>query len=75
MIITEFFNEGDLEKQEGLPVNAMCDRDLVSVPKAQIGFINYVVKPSFELLGKYFDTTYFVSNCSKNVEIWKQKSE
>lgn len=75
MIITEFFNEGDLEKQEGLPVNAMCDRDLVSVPKAQIGFINFVVKPSFELLGKYVDTSYFVSNCSKNVEIWKQKSE
>ena len=35
----EFWNQGDLEKKQGLPVSSFCDRDTVDVPKSQIGFL------------------------------------
>lgn len=49
-VFEEFFNQGDMEKKEGLPVTVMCDRETTSVCKAQIGFISFVVKPTFELI-------------------------
>ncbi len=30
----EFWNQGDLEKKQGLPVSSFCDRDTVDLPKS-----------------------------------------
>ena len=49
-VYAEFFKQGDLEKEKGLPVSLLCDRDTTDINKAMIGFINFVVKPSFEIL-------------------------
>ena len=49
-----FCFQSDREKAEGLPVAPFMDRDKVSKPTAQIGFIKFVLIPLFELLNKVF---------------------
>ena len=73
-ITTEFFNEGDLEKKENLPINFLCDRNNTNIPKSQIGFINFVVLPNFKLLYSIFPQfKIYVDNCENNIRIWNEK--
>lgn len=44
--------QSDREKSEGLPVAPFMDRDKVTKPTAQIGFIKFVLIPMFETLAK-----------------------
>ena len=46
----EFFIQGDLEKKMGLPVSLLCDRETTNINKAMIGFINFVVMPTIDIL-------------------------
>ena len=46
----EFFKQGDLEKEQNLPVSLLCDRDTTDINKAMVGFISFVIKPTFEIL-------------------------
>eukprot|EP00740_Mantoniella_antarctica_P017480 CAMPEP_0181391194 /NCGR_PEP_ID=MMETSP1106-20121128/25907_1 /TAXON_ID=81844 /ORGANISM="Mantoniella antarctica, Strain SL-175" /LENGTH=377 /DNA_ID=CAMNT_0023512193 /DNA_START=91 /DNA_END=1220 /DNA_ORIENTATION=- len=41
-VMEEFFNQGDLEKEKGLAVSPLCDRETVSVPASQTGSRNGV---------------------------------
>lgn len=47
LVFLEFFNQGDKEKAANIPVSLLCDRETTNIFKAQIGFINYIVKPYF----------------------------
>ncbi|KAL3310464.1 Calcium/calmodulin-dependent 3',5'-cyclic nucleotide phosphodiesterase 1C [Cichlidogyrus casuarinus] len=51
VLCEEFFRQGDREKQLSLPVSPLCDRNTVVVPQSQIGFIDFIVEPSFTVLG------------------------
>ncbi|XP_012944447.1 high affinity cGMP-specific 3',5'-cyclic phosphodiesterase 9A isoform X2 [Aplysia californica] len=53
-LLTEFFNQSDLEKLEGLPVAPFMDREKVSKSSSQVGFIKFVLLPLFETVGKLF---------------------
>ncbi|KXJ21275.1 High affinity cGMP-specific 3',5'-cyclic phosphodiesterase 9A [Exaiptasia diaphana] len=53
-LLQEFFIQSDVEKMEGLPVAPFMDRDKVTKPSAQIGFIKFVLIPLFEALGRLF---------------------
>lgn len=44
--------QSDREKSEGLPVAPFMDRDKVTKPTAQIGFIKFVLIPMFETVMK-----------------------
>ena len=46
-IMEEFWDQGDKELEQGLPISPMCDRRTTNVSKAQMGFIDFVVKPIF----------------------------
>jgi len=48
--LEEFFKQGDTEKDMGLPVTPLCDRDTVSRPESQSGFVEFIIKPTFEVL-------------------------
>ena len=48
----EYFHQSDKEKKDSLPVAPFMDRDRVTKPSAQIGFIKYVLLPIFEALSK-----------------------
>uniref|UniRef100_T1JI29 Phosphodiesterase n=1 Tax=Strigamia maritima TaxID=126957 RepID=T1JI29_STRMM len=53
-LLQEYFSEGDLNRKEGLAVEPLMDRHTMNKPKAQIGFIRYVLIPLYENLGKLF---------------------
>ena len=46
----EFFVQGDLEKAKNLPISAFCDRETTNINQAMIGFINFVVMPTVNIL-------------------------
>ncbi len=46
-VLEEFFNQGDREKEEGLPVTPLCDRLTTSLPASQINFLEFIVAPLF----------------------------
>lgn len=46
--------QSDMEKLEGLPVAPFMDRDKVTKPSSQIGFIKFVLLPLFESVGQLF---------------------
>ncbi|XP_046570960.1 high affinity cGMP-specific 3',5'-cyclic phosphodiesterase 9A-like isoform X4 [Haliotis rubra] len=54
-LLEEYFNQSDREKMEGLPVAPFMDRDKVTKPTAQIGFIKFVLIPMFETVSKLFN--------------------
>merc|ERR1719452_257647 len=47
-LMEEFWNQGDREKELGLDISPMCDRDMATIEKSQVGFIDYVVHPIWE---------------------------
>ena len=49
----EFYQQGDLEKANGLPVSRFYCRQSTNVPKCQIGFINIIVCPLIEAFADY----------------------
>ena len=64
--LEEFFKQGDLEKEKGLPVSFNCDRNTVTLPQSQIGFIDVIVSPLFTLLNDYFPQLSFTLDNLKN---------
>ncbi|CAF3344779.1 unnamed protein product [Rotaria sp. Silwood1] len=50
-LMEEFFKQGEKEKDLGLPCSPLCDRDNTLVAESQIGFIQYIVEPSFIVVG------------------------
>ena len=64
----EFFVQGDLEKSKNLPVSAFCDRETTNINQAMIGFINFVTKPSFEILINIVpECNAYLSNMKQNL--------
>uniref|UniRef100_A0A8C4N4I9 High affinity cGMP-specific 3',5'-cyclic phosphodiesterase 9A n=1 Tax=Eptatretus burgeri TaxID=7764 RepID=A0A8C4N4I9_EPTBU len=53
-LLEEYFMQGDREKREGLPVAPFMDREKVTKPGAQIGFIKHMLLPMFEAVMKIF---------------------
>lgn len=50
--VNVFAAQSDREKSEGLPVAPFMDREKVTKPTAQIGFIKFVLIPMFETVMK-----------------------
>ena len=74
LVIEEFFQQGDLEKKENLPVSFLCDRNTTSVPKSQIMFISNIVLPSFKILAQFSNNfDYMIKNMFDNIEEWKKQ--
>jgi hypothetical protein len=50
LLLEEFFCQSDREKAMGLPTMPFMDREKVTKPSAQIGFIQFVMIPLYYLL-------------------------
>ena len=48
----EFFEQAANEKKHGLPVTAMMNPEQTDLPTIQTGFINFVIRPWFDLWGR-----------------------
>ncbi|KAK3601323.1 hypothetical protein CHS0354_011925 [Potamilus streckersoni] len=51
LLLEEFFRQGDREKELGLPFSPLCDRKSTLVAESQTGFIDFIVEPSFQVMG------------------------
>lgn len=59
-IMTEFFNQGDQERSKGLPVSMFMDRETTVIAKCQVGFIDYIVLPLFEVWDSYMNEGFII---------------
>lgn len=50
LLLEEFFRQGDLERDLGLPFSPLCDRKNTLVAESQIGFIDFIVEPSMSIM-------------------------
>lgn len=75
-VYDEFFKQGDLEKENGLPVSLLCDRKTTNINKAMIGFINFVVVPSFDLLTVLIpEVSFYSENIRINKNYYEMESK
>lgn len=60
LLLEEFFQQGDKERDLGLPFSPLCDRNNTLVAESQIGFIEFIVEPSMavcsDMLGEHEDS-------------------
>ncbi|XP_066898478.1 dual specificity calcium/calmodulin-dependent 3',5'-cyclic nucleotide phosphodiesterase 1C isoform X4 [Kogia breviceps] len=49
-LLEEFFRQGDREAELGLPFSPLCDRKSTMVAQSQVGFIDFIVEPTFSVL-------------------------
>ena len=71
LLCEEFWDQGDKEKEKGLPISFMCDRNNVDIPTSQIGFIKGFILPSFDALVEMFPKLKFTTeNAENNVKQW-----
>lgn len=84
LITKEFFQQGDSEKQKKLPISPICDRDVVIIPKSQVGFLNFMVLPIYDLWEKMIfkimqhEDSQVKICCSQikgNVQFWSEEMQ
>jgi len=76
-VLSEFFRQGDREKELGLPISPLCDRSTTSRSDSQMGFINFIIRPSFEVLQQhlpYIGTT-ILPLIEMNYEFWRAEMQ
>ena len=72
LLTNEFWIQGDKEKELGLPVSYLCDRNDINVPKSQIGFITNFIFPIIkELVDSNQKCLFFEKNANNNLNNWK----
>mmetsp|Transcript_110780 Transcript_110780/g.174647 ORF Transcript_110780/g.174647 Transcript_110780/m.174647 type:complete len:284 (-) Transcript_110780:69-920(-) len=71
-VLDEFFAQGDEEKQLGLPVGMLNDRNTVNRPGSQHGFINFLVAPLVTATVRLFPVLHDRhSQMASNLEEWR----
>uniref|UniRef100_A0A8C9W7F5 Phosphodiesterase n=1 Tax=Scleropages formosus TaxID=113540 RepID=A0A8C9W7F5_SCLFO len=82
-LMEEFFRQGDREKVLGLPLSPLCDRKNTLVAQSQIGFISFIVDPTFSLLTDMAEKIVIPLvqenpdppvPCNRHSSLWKESS-
>lgn len=70
--LQEFFEQGGQEKQLGVPVGFLNDRDKVNRPNSQIAFIEFMIAPLFAGAVRLWPDMSSYGDClSSNVSQWE----
>ena len=73
LLSEEFWMQGDKEKEKGLPISFLCDRNNIDIPSSQIGFLKGFILPSFNCLIDMFPSLQFtIDNAEDNLKQWAQ---
>lgn len=68
---------GDLEEAANLPISPLCDRRTVKKADSQIGFLKFVVRPTYVLVGEIIPKVKeeIIPVIDDNISYWtKEKS-
>ncbi|KAL0279576.1 UNVERIFIED_CONTAM: hypothetical protein PYX00_001103 [Menopon gallinae] len=75
-IAEEYFNQTDEEKANGLPVMMpMFDRSTCSIPKSQIGFVDFIINDMMEAWDSFIELPEILYYLRSNYQYWKEKEE
>jgi len=75
-ISKEFFNQGDREREEGLPVSPNMDKATADQCDTSINFIDFIVGPMFAAVRRLLPKTEIcVSGLQSNRNVWYQRLE
>lgn len=75
-LLQEFWAQGDEEAAMGFPISPLCDRSsgITTIPKGQIGFVNFVILPFFKLIAEPIEETKeALDQLALNVQFWQGK--
>ena len=74
LLFVEFFAQGDLEKHHDFQISQFYDRNTTNIAKSQLGFIDFIVKPSFSQVAKVFtNLQHLVTACQENKDKWSEE--
>lgn len=74
LLVEEFVCQGDLEKELGMPVLPMNDRDQVILEDSQIGFIRFVALDLFQNVREILcDVSFAVDQMQANLKQWETR--
>ncbi|XP_065887760.1 high affinity cGMP-specific 3',5'-cyclic phosphodiesterase 9A-like [Dysidea avara] len=75
-LLAEYFKQGDVEKEQGLPVGPVMDRDTVRKGSSQTGFISVFMLPMFKLLTKVFpQASTMVDKLQQSLQFYTELSK
>ncbi|KAM0725260.1 High affinity cAMP-specific and IBMX-insensitive 3',5'-cyclic phosphodiesterase 8 [Formica fusca] len=75
-IAEEYFSQTDEEKKLKMPVvMPMFDRMTCSIPKSQIGFVDYIINDMIEAWDVFIDMPEMVGYMRRNYDKWKEYNE
>ena len=76
LLFEEFFDQGDREKAEGLPVSFLCDRTTTQITQSQPGFMKLIVLPLFTTLADLMpQMNHLVQTGMINAKEWTEYVE
>lgn len=64
----EFFAQGEEEKELGLPISPLCDRNEVNVAGSQVGFLHHLVIPLYKAVHFFVTSDEFLNDCLNRLE-------
>lgn len=76
LLFEEFFHQGDVEKEENLPVSFLCDRETTQISQSQPSFVSYILLPLFTRVSQIMpEMRQLETNARNNAEAWKTYEE
>ena len=72
LLFIEFFDQGDKERKLGIPISQFMDRETTNIAKSQIGFINFIIKPSFDVVHLLLpQISRTIEGINENKKLWE----
>ena len=76
LLFEEFFHQGDMEKEQGMTVSFLCDRETTQIAQSQPGFVNFILAPLFATVSEVMpELKQLEINAKENAEKWKTFEE
>ena len=73
LLSEEFWIQGDIEKNKGMPISFLCDRNKVDIPSSQIGFIRAFIITTYDCLVSMFPSLkYTLDYANNNLKEWQK---
>jgi len=74
-VTKEFYEQGDKERDLGLPVMPFMDRTVGGLAKSQAGFLQFVAKPMWSLIAPFLTTDALMRNIDANLDHWEEQQQ
>ena len=73
-LFVEFFAQGDKEKEMGLPVSMLCDREKTTIPDTQVFFIGFFTMDLIKTISiAYPKFDILIQVVESNKKKWEEK--